>query len=379
MNYANRRSQDLLHTPEGVRDCYGKENTAKQKTIEKIAGQIHLYGYEDLQTPSFEYFDVFSNEIGTTSSRELYKFFDKEGDTLVLRPDFTPSVARCAAKYFMDAKQPLRFCYQGSAFSNTSNLQGKLKETTQMGAELMNDGSAQADGDMIAMLIESLLAAGLEEFQISVGNVEYFKGICEYLKMAPEVEMTLRDEISGKNYFAAEDLLKSEGYKRADRDLFLRIRDFMETAEDLAEAARTAPNERTRAAVKRLIDVWDVVDAYGLSKYVSFDLSLLSKYHYYTGIIFKGYTYGTGEPIASGGRYDQLLSYFGKKAPAIGCMISIDPLMEAMRRQHLIDVEEPEIQKIYYNDTNYRDALKTARMSRMAGFRTVLLPECDGQ
>ena len=79
MNYANRKGQDLLHTPEGVRDCYGKENYAKQNTIEKIADQIHLYGYEDLQTPSFEYFDVFSNEIGTTSSRELYKFFDKTG------------------------------------------------------------------------------------------------------------------------------------------------------------------------------------------------------------------------------------------------------------------------------------------------------------
>ena len=377
MNYANRRAQDLLHTPEGVRDCYGKENTAKQKTIEKIAGQIHLYGYEDLQTPSFEYFDVFSNEIGTTSSRELYKFFDKEGNTLVLRPDFTPSVARCAAKYFMDEKQPLRFCYQGSAFSNTSNLQGKLKETTQMGAELMNDASAQADGEMIAMLIESLLAAGLTEFQISVGNVEYFKGLCEYLGMDSELEMTLRDEISGKNYFAAEDLLKNEGFKKPDRDLFLRIRDFMETEEDLVKAAQSAPNGRAGAAVKRLIEVWNVVDAYGLSKYVSFDLSLLSKYHYYTGIIFKGYTYGTGEPIASGGRYDQLLRYFGKEAPAIGWMISVDPLMEAMRRQHLIDVQEPEIQKIYYNDTNYRDALKTARMSRLAGFRTVLLPETD--
>ena len=337
MNYANRRAQDLLHTPEGVRDCYGKENTAKQKTIERIARQIHLYGYEDLQTPSFEYFDVFSNEIGTTSSRELYKFFDKEGNTLVLRPDFTPSVARCAAKYFMDEKQPLRFCYQGSAFSNTSNLQGKLKETTQMGAELMNDASAQADGEMIAMLIESLLAAGLTEFQISVGNVEYFKGLCEYLGMDSELEMTLRDEISGKNYFAAEDLLKNEGFKKPDRDLFLRIRDFMETEEDLVKAAQSAPNGRAGAAVKRLIEVWNVVDAYGLSKYVSFDLSLLSKYHYYTGIIFKGYTYGTGEPIASGGRYDQLLRYFGKEAPAIGWMISVDPLMEAMRRQHLID------------------------------------------
>ena len=376
MNYANRKAQQLLHTPEGVRDCYGKENTARSRTSEKIAEQIHLYGYKDLQTPSFEYFDVFSNEIGTTSSRELYKFFDKEGNTLVLRPDFTPSVARCAAKYFMDEKNPLRFCYQGSAFSNTSDLQGKRKETFQMGAELINDAGAQADGEMIAMLIESLLAAGLEEFQISVGNVEYFKGICVYLGMDSEVETDLRDEISGKNYFAAEDLLMSEGYSRKDRDLFLRFRDFMETAEDLHKAWESAPNKRAGKAVKRLIDVFNVVDAYGLSKYVSFDLSLLSKYRYYTGIIFKGYTYGTGEPVASGGRYDQLLSCFGKTAPAIGCMISIDTLMEAMYRQHIVDDEEPEIQKIYYNDSNYREALKTARMSRMAGFRTVLLPEC---
>ena len=190
MNYANRKAQDLLHTPEGVRDCYGKENTARQKTIDRIAGQIHLYGYEDIETPSFEYFDVFSNEIGTTSSRELYKFSDKEGNTLVLRPDFTPSVARCAAKYFMDESRPLRFCYKGSTFCNTSDLQGKLKETIQMGAELMNDASPQADGEMIAMLIESLLAAGLTDFQISVGNVEYFKGVCEYLGMESEVEMT---------------------------------------------------------------------------------------------------------------------------------------------------------------------------------------------
>ena len=153
MNYANRKAQQLLHTPEGVRDCYGRENTARSRTIGKIAEQIHLYGYKDLQTPSFEYFDVFSNEIGTTSSRELYKFFDKEGNTLVLRPDFTPSVARCAAKYFMDEKHPIRFCYQGSAFSNTSDLQGKRKETFQMGAELINDASAQADGEIIAMLI----------------------------------------------------------------------------------------------------------------------------------------------------------------------------------------------------------------------------------
>ena len=76
---------------------------------------------------------------------------------MVLRPDFTPSMARCAAKYFMDEDVPIRFCYHGNTFTNTGNLQGKLKEVTQMGAELMGDDSIEADGEMIAMMIESLL------------------------------------------------------------------------------------------------------------------------------------------------------------------------------------------------------------------------------
>lgn len=92
----------FLHTPEGVRDIYGNEY-AKKLTVETwILDKIRSYGYEDIQTPTFEFFDVFSKEIGTTPSRELYKFYDKEGETLVLRPDFTPSMARCASKYFMD-------------------------------------------------------------------------------------------------------------------------------------------------------------------------------------------------------------------------------------------------------------------------------------
>ena len=87
-------SQKLLHTPEGVRDIYGKEYAGKLHVERQLRECIRLYGYEDIQTPTFEFFDVFSREIGTTPSKELYKFFDKEGNTLVLRPDFTPSIAR---------------------------------------------------------------------------------------------------------------------------------------------------------------------------------------------------------------------------------------------------------------------------------------------
>ena len=119
--------RNMIHTPEGVRDIYGNELERKFSCKEQIHSVLQSYGFHDIQTPTFEFFDIFSNEVGTTPSKELYKFFDKEGNTLVLRPDFTPSIARCAAKYFMEDATPIRLCYEGSAFTNGSELQGKFK------------------------------------------------------------------------------------------------------------------------------------------------------------------------------------------------------------------------------------------------------------
>ena len=359
--------REILHTPEGVRDCYGAEFARKKSVTEAIGQVMRLYGYEDIQTPTFEFFDVFSNEIGTTPSRELYKFFDKEGNTLVLRPDFTPSVVRCVAKYYMDETAPLRFCYSGSVYTNSSSLQGKLKETTQMGAEFMNDGGVQADAEMVAMLTEGLLAAGLTRFRISVGNVEYFKGLCEETGLDGETELLLRDAISGKNFFAAEDLLKSRGIAREDRERFLKITDFMNTEEDLRAVLAAARSERCAAALERLIALRRLLEDYGVSDYVGIDLSLLSKYRYYTGIIFKGYTYGTGDAIATGGRYDRLLSYFGKDAPAIGFVVQIDALTEAMARQQIPAPAAEEVMELCADEAHWTDAVREAASLRKQG------------
>ena len=155
--------QRFVHTPEGVRDIYGMECARKQRLQNAIHENFMRFGYEDIETPAFEYFDVFGREIGTTPSKELYKFFDKEGNTLVLRPDFTPSIGRCAAKYFTEQSIPVRLAYVGNTYTNTSNLQGKLKEVTQMGVELIGDSSVMADAEMIHLAVSSLKASGLKE------------------------------------------------------------------------------------------------------------------------------------------------------------------------------------------------------------------------
>lgn len=365
----------LVHTPEGVRDIYGEEYTKKLTVEQEIHKVFHCYGYQDIQTPSFEFFDVFSKEIGTKPSKELYKFFDKEGNTLVLRPDFTPSIARCAAKYFGDTDRPLRFCYFGNAFSNTSELQGKLKEMTQMGSELIGDGSVQADAEIAAMVIESLLGAGLTQFQISIGQVEYYKGICEEAGLSEEMELELRRYISSKNYFGAEDFLMQRKIPEKYRSILLKSAELLGGAEILKEAASVVTNERSLAAVRRLEQIYRVLCLYGVEKYVSFDFGMLSKYRYYTGVIMKAYTYGVGDAIVTGGRYDSLLGYFGKKRPAIGFMIAIDSLMEAITRQKLSVKTEANAAVIVYGADDFESALAQARKRRRAGEAVELIPE----
>ncbi len=368
-------SKKLVHTPEGVRDIYGDEKEKKNIVERLLHERIASYGYRDIQTPSFEFFDVFSREVGTTPSRELYKFFDKEGNTLVLRPDFTPSIARCAAKYFMEEDVPIRFCYQGSTFKNTSDLQVKLKEATEMGAELIGDDSVQADAEMIAMTIEALYHAGLSDFQISIGNLEYFKGICAEAGLDEETELELREYISGKNYFGAEELLERTHVGKKDKELLLQVSDLFGGVQILEEAKKTASNKRSRHAVERLEKVYQALCDYGVEKYVSFDLGMLSKYNYYTGIIFKGYTYGVGDAIVKGGRYDRLLMRFGKEAAAIGFVIVVDDLLAAMSRQDVVvaGIEEPV--KLYYTEGDFKEKLQEAKRMRSAGKKVELLHE----
>ena len=362
----------LLHTPEGVRDIYGEEY-AKKLTVETwILDKVRSYGYEDIQTPTFEFFDVFSKEVGTTPSRELYKFFDKEGETLVLRPDFTPSMARCAAKYFMDEDVPIRFCYVGNTFTNTTNLRGKLKEVTQMGAELIGDASVEADAEMAAMVIEVLAETGIKDFQLSIGNVEYFKGICMEAGLDEETESELREYISGKNYFGAEELLIGKNIKPEFRNILLKVTDLSGSTDALAEARALVQNSRSVQAIERLQKLYEVLCLYHVEKYVSFDFGMLSRYNYYTGVIFKAYTYGVGDAIVTGGRYDTLLGHFGKNAPAIGFMVVIDDLMLALSRQH-IQVSTPDkAERIEYTSENYKEALMEAAKRRKEGKKAVL-------
>ena len=367
--------QRIFHTPEGVRDIYSQECSRKQKLQEKLHRVFHQYGFEDIETPTFEYFEVFSKEVGTIPSRELYKFFDREGNTLVLRPDFTPSVSRACATYFNPEKEVVSLCYIGNTFINNSSFRGRLKETTQMGVERMGDDSPEADAEILAMTVECLLATGLTEFQVSVGQVDYYKAIFAQTGMSQEEEEELRELISQKNYFGVEELVKNKNMDKSLARVLSQLPQMFGSTEVLEKAKSLTDNPQALKAVARLEEIYELLKVYGYEKYVTFDFAMLSKYHYYTGIIFQAYTYGTGEALIKGGRYNQLMKHFGKPAASIGFAIVVDNLLMALSRQKIEMEGEEGVTVITYRKENRIQAIQKAKELRAQGRNVALRPE----
>ena len=302
----------MIHTPEGFREYYGEEEARRQRLMRSLHRVFETSGYSDIETPAVEFFDVFGSDVGTTPSNELYKFFDRDGHTLVLRPDFTPSVARAVAMHRTPSSLPVRLCYQGQTYVNSREYQLHLKE--QITCDLLKE-------------------AGLTEFQVSVGENDYFKALAQDSGLTPERIEDVRRLISNKNFFGVSELLESEKIQPAIQDAFVRMPQLFGGREVLEEAARYAVNDGAKAAIARLIEISRLVADTGNDRYISYDFGLLSKFHYYTGMIFSAFTYGVGEPVAKGGRYDRLLGHFGMDAPAVGVGVSIDQLMNALARK----------------------------------------------
>lgn len=363
----------LLHTPDGVRDIYGAECKKKLKVIDKIHNVLELYSYQDIETPSFEYFNIFNMDKGSAPSNEMYKFFDRNNDTLVLRPDITPSVARCVAKYYSDEELPIKLCYKGNTFTNAPLHQGKLNECTQIGAELINDDSSAADAESIACVINCLLSAGLTEFQIEISETDFFKGIVAEAGLDEETELKIREYILLKNFFGLSEFVAALDISDNMKKAFTSLDTLFGGLDALCSAKELVSNERSLEAIDRMTRVYNALTGYGYEKYIGFDLSMINRYNYYTGIIFRGYTYGTGDAIVKGGRYNKLLSQFGKDAASVGFAIYVDELMLAIARNK-IDIELDYSNVLILYDRQYQaEAIKLATDMRSKSKKVELI------
>ncbi len=360
-------------TPEGVRDIWAKECIRKKELEKELMETMYSFGFLPVETPTFEYFDVFAKETGSVNAKDLYKFFDRDGNTLVLRPDVTPQIARAVAGLNDEKAEVLRLCYQGNTYINHSAYLGRARETTQIGAELMGVKEISGDAEMIALAVECLLRGGLSEFQISIGHAGYLKALVEASGMDAETEEKIGTLLSNKNFFGVSETADALPMDESLKNLFGTLGKFYSTAKEmeaLIEAAKNYP--ALSKVISELIELDEILKMYGVRDYVTYEPGLYSSYRYYTGVLFTGYTLSVGEPVVKGGRYDRLLAHFGKEIGAVGFALVTEPFLNALVRQKKVSENSFSCEVITYKRAELADAIKRAKRLRSAGKRVEL-------
>lgn len=373
----------LLHTPEGMRDIYNGECRDTTACEEKIMNLLHLFGFEDVRTPGLEYAEVFNKERGTVPENEMYRLFDGDGNILAIRPDITPAIARLTARYFADSNEPLRFSYNEKTYRNTPGLRGQLKEVTQLGVELIGDGSVSADAEVVVAAIESLLSCGMKEFKVEISSAAFLNSLISPLALTDEDHDEIRKIIDNKNRYAMRSFLLGH----ADSISTEKINVLMDLTDDFGSMNEILAKEnlnpvltnpsfaKTRQALDRLVALDKIIAYYNLSEYVTYDLGMIGKLGYYTGIILRGYTYGAGRPILSGGRYDNLVSQFGKEAPAVGMAINMDELMNALGNNNIHPYEKKKAVTIVTPENKLSEAVSLRLSYIEKGIRAVIVTD----
>ncbi len=366
----NTNSSLSIALPKGVKD-FLPASAGKMKLVEdQLIRTFELWGYQGVITPSFEYLDVLGQAEPELVPR-MFKFEDRmSGKMLALRPDITAQVARLAASHLKDHPKPLRLHYSGSVLHCGERDLAARREIYQAGLEMIGLDLPESDGEVIAIAFAAIRSAGITDFKIDVGQVEFFRGVMEGLGLSPENRKEVEMAVARKDRSGIEALLPKLKLKGGDEETLLALPTLFGDRSILDNASNLASNSKSEAALKNISEVLDTVEMYGCSDYITVDLGEIRGLNYYTGIIFEGFVQGLGDAVCGGGRYDSLLGHYGYDVPATGFAIDIESIVKARESQGR-PVEASGVDCLLLNGKKDKgDVLKLARFLRSKGLKT---------
>lgn len=368
------RQNGKLKSPPGVSDIYGSDCVLKSRTSESVKKTFESFGYNEIQTPAFEYIDVFGDGLSAPLNESI-KFIDSDGSVLALRPDMTTSISRAAASHLSEEPLPLRLFYIGNIYrGGESYKSAKRREFTQAGVELMGANTPEADAEVIALTVKALLSCSLTEFQIELSHSDFLSGIINDCALSESEEDVLRSLLDKKFGIGIEEFCDSHSITGVNRDILVEMPAFFGDGEEILARYRSySLNPASEKAVSELDKVFSILRDYGMEKYITVDLGQIRSFKYYTGIIFRGLTTASAFPICGGGRYDALCRRFGLDLPATGVAIWVDRLADALLRSSLSgDIKTSPDAAVFYSPSRRAEAFEKASALRAEGKKTVL-------
>lgn len=322
-----------MKLPSGVRDWLPHELRRKRETEAMLRGVFERWSYFEVQTPSFERFDVLESALGRGLAEKTFLFNDRRGTRLTLRPEMTTPIARLVSTRMKDVPLPLRLCYVQPAYRYEEPQEGRMREFTQAGVELIGAQSLDADAESLFMAFEALDTLGLTDAKCDINHAAIVDGVIASLTLPHDVARRLKPLISERNVPALRELL-ADPIDEKTRATILRFVLTRGQEDALAFARSVCHAPEALMGIERLSSLLARARERGLGNRVAIDLSLLRDFEYYTGFIFEGFLNDIGFSVAGGGRYDSLLPRFGFNVGAVGWSVSVERLLIALERRN---------------------------------------------
>lgn len=360
--------------PEGTRDLILDECIIKKQLEREIDELFQKWGYKEVITPTVEYYETFNQNYNALREEDMYKFFDNKGRILVLRPDMTVPIARVVETKLKDTVLPIKLRYTSNVFRVHKSLGGKRNEYTDTGIELIGLEDSKSDLEILVLALEGLKKIGLKDFKLEIGNIGFFNGAFANKDIDEECKSKIAKFIDEKNMKSLEEYLEDLDIEKEYKAFFNKLPWMFGGKEILEQAKELAFNNSIKENLEYLEKLYLDLEQLGYGNNITFDLGMIPRLNYYTGIIFKGYCEGVGTTVLRGGRYDNLIKPYKEYLPAIGFSIDINSVIP------IIDINEKlknryDAYKIFYSENMKIEAIKKSQDLIAQGYTVELMPK----
>ena len=336
--------------PDGTADIIFENTLYIKKAIETFSKVYKDQNFEEIITPTAEYYDVFDFAGQPIPQEMMYKMTDGSGRLLVLRPDNTTPVARVVATKLSDRHDFLKICYNQNVFRTSGGYSGKKSETLQSGVEIIGLGGIKTDIYCIETAIRILKSTNLN-FKLEIGHVNFYKSIINSMAGLTEGEKEMiRLYIESKNTGEISDIDKK------NYDIIRQIPQLFGGCEVIDKARKlSGDNQNAKEVLDYLYRLYTILDLAGYGGHIIIDLGIVHEIDYYTGLVLGGYLEGVGESVLVGGRYDNLIANFGFDLPAIGFAANVNLIAKALENAQK-PKKSPPSEIVHFEPENYHAA-----------------------
>ena len=355
----------ILETPYGTRDLLPRDAAEMRHMENMLSSLFRSWGYDEVVTPTIEHLETLAPRVQEENS--LFMLLGNQNKILALRNEMTTPIARLVSSRLKDAPVPLKLSYIGNVFRVEQTQMGRQCEFHQAGVELMGSERPAADAEIVSLAIASVLACGIKDFQIHMGQVDFLDGLLSYFEIDEQRQREIKSAIERHNFVLMDSLIDALPLSEQDRGMLKEL-PMLNGREELLRRLYDFPrNEQSRRAIDNLAEIYALLKAYGVADYVRFDLGIIRDFNYYTGMVFEGYSPGLGFPLCGGGRYDRLLTEYGHPMSATGFALGMERILLTLDRQ---GIQIPSVSRdvyIGYAEQSIGQAIRRAMELRQAG------------